>query len=139
MMKIMWNEIYVVDGIPNDEYLQYALIQEIECPDMTQWGWVDAMKKEMQYIPENIKEEYIWWRIQFFKNSSSFWKWIEENKKDSLKAEDIDDYEFARKYRQECKKIIAYLESLQWWSKNVTEEVNAWVHGALNESTNKNG
>ncbi len=83
----------------SDEYLQYALLNEIFCKNVLGWKWLckQALEKELDYIPLNIKEEYIKWRIEFFRNMFLHYQ-----------IEDNTDWNMS--YKEEMKESYKYLE-----------------------------
>ena len=105
-MKINWNKIYyywIKKG-----YLKYAVIQEILCPDMINWFWLDSIKEEIQNIPENIKEDYIKWRISFFENMKDYWDNLSDDNLKKFKMKKKEEYS----YSENIWKITEYLNRI---------------------------
>ena len=90
-----------------DEYLQYALLNEWLCPNPI-WEWVKSwncaltLDTELLEVPENIKNEYIKWRIKFFES-------IKKMSDDWL---NFDDDESNQKYSVEMWLCVTKLEKI---------------------------
>ena len=115
LMTIKDNEIWYTSTIPW-EYLPYAVIQEIECPNMEILGTaVPAMEEELKYVPQNILWEYLMWRLHFFENVSSFWEQFQN-----------DWDERAQKYYISCQAVVSYLKTRGVWNhtKQILSEQN---------------
>ncbi len=74
LLKIDWNNIWCY-WIP-DIFLPYTLINEIECPDVIAWKWfcLEWLKKELIQVPAWLLNEYLIWRLQFFKNMEEYYQ-----------------------------------------------------------------
>ncbi len=90
------------------EYLQYAVVNEILCPEVRDnpWKCLDALKQELNFVPQNILQQYIEWRIQFFTNMVLYYR------------QDFIDEEYA----VDIQKCIKYLQELL--SQGTNTEIN---------------
>lgn len=90
-------------GIP-EEFLPYALVHESFCWFIDgSWKCIDAVKKELDLVPGNIKEWYIQWRIQFF-------EWMCNYAKNNIK-----NWAYYQKLLQEMEGSLNYLKWLLIW------------------------
>ena len=99
-----------------EEYLSYAIINEIECPDVRDWEGLclESLKIELATVRQEMMDEYLVWRISFFKNMEDFWTSVEDDKF----------------YAWEMRKSYMYLEDLQKQRK-VWDETTGWVNNIL--------
>ncbi|MDD3646814.1 MAG: hypothetical protein PHH06_05430 [Candidatus Gracilibacteria bacterium] len=87
-------------GIP-EEFLPYALVHESFCGFIDGSGkCIDAVKKELDLVPGNIKEGYIQWRIQFFEGMCNYAK------------NNIKNGAYYQKLLQEMEGSLNYLKGL---------------------------
>lgn len=105
LMSIEWNTIKHY-WIP-DEYLQYAVIHEILCPDMTQWNAIPAIEAEILRIPKDMLKNYLSWRIKFFINVQSYWQGFIESDRYNKEAKN-----YAQKYCNATQDVLLYLNKL---------------------------
>jgi len=111
-LAINWNKIYHY-WIRRD-FLQYAVIQEILCPDMVNNFNINSIEEEMKIIPEKIFDDYLKWRISFFENMVKYWEWLSE--KDLEKIDSTENKQVI--YIKNLKLILDYLNSIKNLDKN---------------------
>lgn len=116
------DHIEFTSSIP-EKYLPYCIIQEVECPDMTEsWKAVPSIIEELKYVPDNIRQEYLIWRLSFFENVHSFWVNYRR-----IHGEAVEQ-EWYKNYIQSINHIIAYLRTPPY-----LEKVNQIMNGTNNE------
>jgi len=110
-------------------YLKYALLNEVLCPNVLaeKWACLEALKQELELLPEKIRGEYIVWRRDFFENLAwlygdylqvGYEKW--EKGEQSKKNDEI--------YKQEMEKCFEYLdwiisrEGIEYFTKKRVED-----------------
>ena len=91
-----------------NNYLQYAIIQEILCPDMTEWDVINSIEVEIETVPEDIYTNYVSWRITFFEKMNDYWNNLSEDDLIKVNASEEDK----RVYSENIIKIINYLKWL---------------------------
>ena len=106
VMAINWNTIWHYWIKKN--YLKYAIIQEALCPDMINLFNLNSIKKEIETIPKNIYDDYLKWRISFFKKMKEYWDKLSD---DDFKKISTDKEEKII-YSQNIETIIEFLENL---------------------------
>ena len=101
LLSIDWTDIFTHDIL--EEYLQYALINEVICSNVLEkkWWCKEALIQEIKVVPESIRYEYIEWRKEFFKNMYSYYT-------DDIKEPSKEN----QNYALEMKDCYKYLEKL---------------------------
>ena len=130
-MKISWHKIWYYN-IP-EKFLKYTVVQESLCPDMVNWFSIDSIKEELNIIPENIYNEYLKWRISFFKNMKNYWEWLSES--------DLENLEINKEYQNKSStnfwKVASFLVS-EWIKiqNKETEKINTILENKKLECAN---
>lgn len=88
-LAINWNNIWY-KNIP-EEYLQYACINEVLCPDILseEWKCLETLFEELTYVPENIKQDYIKWRLWFFDWIKNYYLSLEQTSENKIYASEV--------------------------------------------------
>lgn len=94
------------------KFLPYALAHEAMCPIIGgSWHCCTCVKEELKLIPEEIKKEYIDWRINFFKWMYRYFGRKMKECESFNDGRDFDDYECYKERREEMSNSLDVLQS----------------------------